>query len=119
MPDNGINKVAVYKKEDVMDLVPVELDVDKYHNLGVGYLDAKKYNKAIKMFKKEIRCIPEDCLGYWFLAKTLRAMGKEEEARENYDIALRNAKKMEEQGPDMISPVILKELREEAGSLKS
>ena len=102
-----------------MDFVPVELEIDRYHNKGMGYFNSKEYERAIEMFKKEIDCDPEGCIGYWFLAKTLREMGKEEEARENYNIALAKAEKMSEQGPEMIDREMIEAIRKDLGSLGS
>ena len=101
-----------------MDFVPVELEIDRYHNRGMGYFNAREWEKAIEMFKKEIDCDPEGCIGYWFLAKTLREMGKKEEARENYNIALGKAEKMREQGPEMIDKEMIDAIRKDSGSLE-
>ena len=101
-----------------MDFVPVELEIDKYHNRGMGYFNAREWEKAIEMFKKEIGCDPEGCIGYWFLAKTLREMGKKEVARENYNIALGKAEKMREQGPEMIDEEMIDAIRKDSDSLE-
>jgi len=54
IPVIGINKVVTSDREAEMDFVPVELDVDRYHNEGIAYLNAREYEKAVEMFKKEI-----------------------------------------------------------------
>ncbi len=100
------------------NFVPVELEVDRYHNKGMDYFDAKEYEKALEMFKKEIECDPEGCIGYWFLANTLREMGREEEARKNYAIALTKAEKMRELGPDMIDRGMIDAIRKDSNSLE-
>lgn len=102
-----------------MNFVPVELEIDRYHNRGVGYLNAREWKKAIEMFKKEIDCDPEGCISYWFFAKTLREMGKEEEARKYYNIALGKAEKMKELGPDMIDIEMIEIIRKDSDSLRS
>ena len=100
-----------------MDFVPVELEIDKYHNKGMGYFNAREYERALEMFKKEIDCDPEGCIGYWFIAKTLREMGKEEEARKSYDIALEKAEKMGELGSEMIDREMIDAIRKDSDSL--
>lgn len=100
-----------------MDYVPVELEIDRYHNKGVGHLNSKEYGKALEMFKKEVDCYPDGCIGYWFIAKTLREMGKEKEARENYKVALGKAEKMRELGPEMIDKEMINAIRKDSDSL--
>lgn len=101
------------------DFVPVELEVDRYHNRGVGYFNAREWEKAIEMFNKEIDCDPEGCISYWFLAKTLREMDRVEEARKYYNIALEKAEKMRALGPDMIDIEMIDAIRKDSDSLGS
>jgi tetratricopeptide (TPR) repeat protein len=88
MLKNAINKIfgkyRVSTKDGIQEFVAVEMDVDKYHNKGIKYLNAKKYKNAIEMFTKEIACEPDCDIGYHSLGQTFQAMGNIEEAKKNY-----------------------------------
>lgn len=114
-----INKILGkhHVNESGQEFLIVEMDVDKYHNKGVKYLDARKYEKAIEMFKKEIECDSEGSLGYHFLGQTLQAMGKTDEARKNYEIALKNAHQMYRRHPDDFDKEIIDEIEKDVTTL--
>jgi tetratricopeptide (TPR) repeat protein len=100
------------------EFVMAEMDVDMYHNKGVGYLHAKKYEEAAEMFRKEIGCQSGGELGYWFLGKALQAMGKKEEAKKNYEIALKNAEQMNRQYPDSVGKESIVNIKKDIASLE-
>ena len=99
------------------DFVMAEMDVDMYHNKGMEFLDAKKYEKAAEQFKKETECQSGGELGYWFLGKALQAMGKKEEAKKNYEIALKNAEEMNRQYPGSVGKESIVNIKKDIASL--
>ncbi len=99
------------------DFVMAEMDVDRYHNKGVGYLNAKKYEEAAEMFRKEIGCQSGGELGYWFLGRALQAMGKKEDAKKNYGIALKKAEEMNQQYPDSVDKESIDDIKKDIASL--
>ena len=121
MLKNAINKIlAKYRiptKEGVQEFVAVEMDVDKYHNKGIKYLNAKKYKKAIEMFTKEIACEPTCDIGYHSLGQTFQAMGNIEEAKKNYAIALNKAEDMYRRHPEHTDKGIIDEIKKDLASL--
>ena len=102
---------------DGQDFVMAEMDVDMYHNKGVGYLNDKKYEEAAEMFRKEIGC-PGGELGHWFLGRALQAMGKKEEAKKNYEIALKKAEEMNRQYPDSVGKESIDNIKKDIASLE-
>lgn len=116
---NKIGKIfGKWKAPDGQEFVAVELEVDKYHNKGVEYLDSGKYEKAIEMFKKEIECDPSSDIGYHFLGKALKAVGRKEEARKNFEIALKKAQQMQEKFPGQVDKEVFEEIKEDIASLE-
>lgn len=99
-------------------LIPVELDLDIYHNDGEMYLECEEYEKAIEMFKKEIECDPNYNLGYHSLGNTYQKMGRIEEARKNYLIAIKNTERMMKEYPGEVDESIIEEMRQDLESLK-
>lgn len=100
------------------DFVMAEMDVDMYHNKGIDYLDAKQYEKAAELFRKETECQSGGELGYWFLGKALQAVGKKEEAKKNYEIALKNAEQMNRQYPGSVNIKTLDDIKKDIASLR-
>ena len=100
------------------DFVMAEMDVDMYHNKGIGYLNAKEYEKAAEQFRKETECQSGGELGYWFLGRAMQAMGKKEEAKKNYEIALKNAEKMNQQYPDSVGKESIDNIKKDIASLR-
>jgi len=119
-------KIAVNKilgkyadPESGQEFTMVEMDVDKYHNKGVKYLNAKKYKKAVTLFKKEIECEPTGSLGYQFLGQTFQAMGNIKEARNNYEIALSKAEEMYRRYPEYMDKEIIDDIKKDLASARS
>ncbi len=106
-----------WKDSGRQEYVAVELDVDMYHNRGVKYLHAGKYQKAIKMFRKEIECEPSSDIGYHFLGRTLQAMGRKEEAKKNYEVALKQAEEMKQKYPGDVDEEVFEEIKKDLKSL--
>lgn len=81
----------------------VEFDMDKYHNKGIAFLNSGKYDKARKMFEKEIECEGEEGFsGHWYLGKILEKTGKKDEAKMHYETSLNNALQMLKRHPGCI-----------------
>lgn len=120
MGKNEIGKIfGTVKGPGGQEYLAVEMDVDRYHNKGVKYLDVKKYERAAEMFEKEIECEPSNDIGYHFLGKTLQAMGRKEEAKKNYQIALKKAEEMDRRYPGDVDKEVFEEIREDLKSLEA
>lgn len=122
MLKNAINKILgkyrIPTKNGIQEFVAVELDVDKYHNKGIKYLTAKRYENAIEMFTKEIACDPACDIGYHSLGETYQAMGNIEEAKKNYEIALNKAEDMYRRHPEHTDKEIIDEIKKDLASLE-
>ena len=106
------------KRSSEITLVACEADIDRYHNKGVDYLEKKKYDKAVEMFKKEIECDSGDFLGYWCLGHVYKEMGEMKEARRHYEIALSNALSKNDKYPGSVDKSILKEIKKDLAGIK-
>lgn len=98
-------------------LIPVEAEIDKYHNKGIDYLDNKEYEKAIEMFTKEIGCDPKGFCGYRDLGKVYKKTGDLKQAKEYYEKALRNAMLMYAATPPMIEEPVIEIIKEDLKSI--
>ena len=110
-------------KADLIKTTPegyiVEFDIDKYHNKGIACLNSGNYEKAKKMYEKEIECEGEGGFsGHWFLGKVLEKSGQKEKAKNNYEISLKNALKMLEKYPGSIGKSTIQEIREDLSGIK-
>lgn len=119
-------KIAVSKilgkyadPESGQEFTMVEMDVDKYHNKGIEYLNAKKYKKAIALFEKEIECEPgASSIGYQSLGQTYQAMGDIERAGKNYKIALEKAEEVYRRYPEYIDKRAIDDIKKDLASLE-
>lgn len=102
-----------------LKFIPVELDVDVYHNKGIEYLEKKEYNKAIEMFKKEIECDRDGFIGYWCLGKALAGAIDNKSAIENYEIALRNIRRIAKLYSKDVDERIIESIRKDLKSIKT
>jgi len=106
------------KGPDGEEYILVELEIDRYTNKACRYLEKKKYAKAIEYFNKAIECDPGDSTGYWYLGQTYQEMGNKEEARKNYEIALKNIRqRYKELGPEMVDKELIDEMAKDLASL--
>lgn len=108
---------GTWTSPDGQKFVMAETEVDIYHNKGEKYLSRGRYEKAIKMFKKEIKCIPESGIGYHSLGRALQAAGKKQEARGNYQIALKKVEEENRRYPGSIAKEAVEEIKQDLVSL--
>jgi len=100
------------------DLLPVETELDYWHNQGCKYLWKKKYRKAEALFKKMTEFAPEDYLGYQRLGDVYKDLGDKKEARRYYGQALQNVEKIKKKYPKYVSPECIEEIRQELLALR-
>lgn len=98
--------------------IPVDSELDWYHNEGLGYFWEKKYDQAIEMFKKEIELDELDFLGHWNIGKIYKETGKKAEALSYYEIALKHVKEQKRNMPDSVDPSVIMDLKKELTELK-
>jgi tetratricopeptide (TPR) repeat protein len=61
--------------------------LDAYLDKGQTYYDQKKYSDALKTFHLTTTVFPSEALPYYWIGKTQQALGKNEEAKLNYQRA--------------------------------
>ena len=61
--------------------------LDAYLDKGQTYYDQKKYSDALKTFQLTTKVFPSEALPYYWMGKSQQALGKNEEARLNYQRA--------------------------------
>src|SRR5688572_11089745 len=70
--------------------------MNAYVNKGIIYYEQKKYSDALKTLSLATTVSPDEEDPYYWIGKTYEAMGKKEEARNNYQSALNLNKEMVE-----------------------
>lgn len=100
-------------------LIPVETEMDIWHNDGCKYWRKKKYEKAIELFSKMIEYDKGDFLGYERLGAVYKETGEIDKAIENYKIALNNAKERAREHPDWFDKSIFENIEKELKELSN
>ena len=93
--------------------LPVETEMDYWHNQGCKYLWKKKYRKAEALFKKMTEFAPDDYLGYQRLGDVYKEQGDKKEARKYYESALQNAERSKKKHPRYMSQERIEEIKQE------
>ena len=112
-----LGKTTVQTDSGPQEYQIVEMDIDEYHNKGVRYQKAGQYQKAIKMFKKEIACEPTVYSGDHSLGQVFQALGDIERAGKHYNIALEKAETMHNKEPEFVDPRLIDEIKKDLASL--
>jgi len=83
--NEDLEKAAMYYEEAFLE----EVHLDDLLHLGAIYLDLKKYNRAIKIFKDIISVQDENFLAYYGLASCYNEMGRTLDAINAFKEAIR------------------------------